>query len=144
MGCCRPLRTRRESSLPCTMRLPALRIAFSSTHTLLLMVLLYFYLFLKFAFTDGRDNGHFTSGNSGHVHSGTQTPTQDYFGHFQMLLFFCIFLIFPETKPVMYERSFLQDIAEQNFSKFLTDQHLSIPPLVRIFQMKSELSGILL
>lgn len=44
-------------------------------------------------------------------------------------VFINTYAVIDETKPVMYERSFLQDIAEQNFSKFLTDQHLSIPPL---------------
>lgn len=52
--------------------------------------------------------------------------------HFSELMGCCVFS--SDTKSVMYERTFLQDIADQNFTKYQVDHFgVSVPKVIYLF-----------
>ena len=49
--------------------------------------------------------------------------------HIRPLIYLCLMnqYMFAEMKSVMYERTFLQDVADQNYTKYLVEREIAVP-----------------
>ena len=57
-------------------------------------------------------------------------------------MIFYLYIFFAENKPIMYEKSFLQDIAIQNFSKYDVKPRTTSPIIVSFGNIRNNISGM--